>query len=262
MKRFHGVNRASSVDAAYWLTHSDFRAFAAAMRDDPADDMPRLVAADWLQDRGDSAAMAYAEFIRESLRCPARLSKKAEALLDENLRAWVGPLFSLGKEGRVESISRKGAWVYLQLAYRPHPGWKMRAGDVRLRWRRGAVDRAEFGGRNEGGAPIQFLRLAARVATACPAAVMAPAQEAVPWWQVLSWRFRNRSNRTKTWSASVGHMTAQMLPAAGPSGRVVVDNAPDRRQVITLAQTYLTRPMTECAHHLASAGLQPASLVA
>jgi len=48
----------------------------------------RLVASDWLQDRGDPAALAYSEFIRESVRCPKRMSRRAEILLDENLRGW------------------------------------------------------------------------------------------------------------------------------------------------------------------------------
>src|SRR5262249_33903554 len=43
-------------------------AFIAAIREAPDDDAPRLVFADWLEERGDEADIARAEFIRVQVR--------------------------------------------------------------------------------------------------------------------------------------------------------------------------------------------------
>ena len=257
MKRFHGVNRASSVDAAYWLTHSDFRAFAAAMRDDPADDMPRLVAADWLQDRGDSAAMAYAEFIRESLRCPTRLSRRADALLNANLRSWVELALAGGEQAQLEMVERKGSFVNLRLAFTRYEGGPLDTVSVLLRWRRGVVESAEFGPTSLSSCnwrPVEFL--APRVAIACPAAVILPAKSTGGWWlkrQIQS--TEEGHDLTLHWGA------AKLFPWFGPPERVVASGL-KWRQAIEAIPSHMQAPMTQYAHNLASAALQPAPLVA
>ena len=50
-----------------YVTHPDYRAILAAVIDDPADDLPRLVLADFLDERDDKPAAARAELIR--LQC-------------------------------------------------------------------------------------------------------------------------------------------------------------------------------------------------
>jgi uncharacterized protein (TIGR02996 family) len=47
---------------------SDRAALSAGIREAPEDDAPRLVFADWLEDQGDEASLARAEFIRVQLR--------------------------------------------------------------------------------------------------------------------------------------------------------------------------------------------------
>jgi uncharacterized protein (TIGR02996 family) len=86
------------------MTHDE--AFLLAIRDEPDDDAPRLIYADWLEDHGEEAR---AEFIRaqcERVRPdadPARaaeLGPRAWRLLVENWEAWVGPLRGLvGPDG-------------------------------------------------------------------------------------------------------------------------------------------------------------------
>ncbi len=94
------------------MTHDE--AFLQAIRDEPDDDAPRLVYADWLEDHGQEAR---AEFIR--VQCErarpdtepgraAELEMRAWRLLVENWKAWVGPLRELvGPDG-----SRRGeTWL-------------------------------------------------------------------------------------------------------------------------------------------------------
>ena len=47
-----------------YQSHPEWDALAAAVRAAPGDDLPRLVAADWLDERADPNAKARAEFIR------------------------------------------------------------------------------------------------------------------------------------------------------------------------------------------------------
>jgi uncharacterized protein (TIGR02996 family) len=76
-------------------------AFLRAILDDPEDDAPRLVFADWLEEHGDSDR---AEFIRTQvtlaqlpLHAPGRtaLAAREEALLQEHSRRWADPLRGL-----------------------------------------------------------------------------------------------------------------------------------------------------------------------
>jgi uncharacterized protein (TIGR02996 family) len=256
------VRGGQQAPAADWLTHPEFRAFCSAIRENPDDNVSRLVAADWLQERGDAAAAGYAEFIRESVRCPKRLSRRAEGLLEENLRQWLGPLFSTGKQARLESFEREGGWVRLRLAYCPHPAWDWRVGTIRLRWTRGVVGRVEFGDRDDYGPQNALLRLGARVATACPAALLAPARETVNSWLSLSFTFRNDRSLTKLWRVAVNYSTADLLPSVGPQGRVVAANIFDRREALNFAQEFMVGPMTEYAHRLAAAEMSGRLLVA
>lgn len=80
-------------------SHAD--AFLEAILQDPDDDTPRLVYADWLEEQGDSASAARAEFIRVQhglvgAGLPARrradLQRREQQILDEYGREWVGPL--------------------------------------------------------------------------------------------------------------------------------------------------------------------------
>ena len=76
---------------------SDIQGLLHAIRDQPDDDMPRLVAADWYEEHGDAVRAA---FIREQQafhraawwdRDP-RIERRLAALSLENQDAWVGPL--------------------------------------------------------------------------------------------------------------------------------------------------------------------------
>lgn len=53
--------------------HPEYRAFVSAMRAAPDDDLPRLVAADWLEEHGEGA---WAEFVRVSCEWAADQDKK------------------------------------------------------------------------------------------------------------------------------------------------------------------------------------------
>jgi uncharacterized protein (TIGR02996 family) len=78
----------------------DERTFLQVIGNDPDDDGPRLQYADWLDEKGDPASVARAEFIRvqcalESMRAddPARttLRSREMELLEANWRTWIRP---------------------------------------------------------------------------------------------------------------------------------------------------------------------------
>ncbi len=78
------------------MTHEE--AFIRAIRETPEDDVPRLIYADWLEERGQSDR---AEFIRIQCRLASSveegqeqsaLLKRAEELLRRHWNEWVGPL--------------------------------------------------------------------------------------------------------------------------------------------------------------------------
>jgi uncharacterized protein (TIGR02996 family) len=80
------------------------RAFFDAIRDAPEDDVPRLVYADWLDEGGEPAASARAEFIRVQCELsklgrgdPRRpdLKEREQDLLVEHEREWLGPFLGL-----------------------------------------------------------------------------------------------------------------------------------------------------------------------
>lgn len=80
---------------------SDENALLAAIAAHPLDDTPRLVFADWLDERGDPADVAKAEFIRvqcELAQLPASdprypaLVKREKALLTDWRKVWTKPL--------------------------------------------------------------------------------------------------------------------------------------------------------------------------
>ncbi len=254
--------RATHRSSSPWLDHPEFRAFAAAVRTNPADNTPRLAAADWLDDQGDPASRAYAEFIRESIRRPGRLSQRAADLLDENLRAWLRPLYLTPRNVRVEGAVREQASVVLRLQYRPNTNWEMRPAPVRLKWVRGFVERVEFT-RQPGGcvAEVRFFRLAGRLAAACPAAQMAPARDDNESWLqperhyeplgegenplACTWRLRSHCGR--------------VLPSLVAPGGVVPMEFPDRESARRQVQGLLVPLMTEFAHQAAASW--PARLV-
>src|SRR5689334_3753268 len=66
----------STPPLARWIGHPEFEAFAAAIAAAPADEAPRLVLADWLQEHGDDAAAELARGpIFPSLLALARFQK-------------------------------------------------------------------------------------------------------------------------------------------------------------------------------------------
>jgi uncharacterized protein (TIGR02996 family) len=94
---------------------TDQAALLAAIRDNPEDDTPRLVYADWLQEHGDEAR---AEFIRvdcEKDRTPEgrrhrQLDDRGEKLLKKHDKTWAGPLAG---RGVVESYEYRRGFVAL-----------------------------------------------------------------------------------------------------------------------------------------------------
>ncbi len=72
-----------------------------AIRDDPDDDTPRLVLADWLMEQDDAARRARGEFIALQVRLARRrgdeperesMSRRADLLCEEHKAAWLGEL--------------------------------------------------------------------------------------------------------------------------------------------------------------------------
>lgn len=77
------------------------QAFLEAILECPDDDTPRLIFADWLEERGDAKAVARAEFIRVQcalaggqLTSPRRIEfeRRAQQILDEWGELWVRPI--------------------------------------------------------------------------------------------------------------------------------------------------------------------------
>ena len=67
------------------------------MLDDPRDDAPRLIYADWLDDHDDPARAAFIRVQCELARMPgegrrAELEAQERELLKANRAAWLGPL--------------------------------------------------------------------------------------------------------------------------------------------------------------------------
>jgi uncharacterized protein (TIGR02996 family) len=69
-------------------------AFLAAVREDPDDDTPRLILADWLDENGTALDVARAELLRLQCRSPrVRPSLvRQKQLLDQFAQQWRGPL--------------------------------------------------------------------------------------------------------------------------------------------------------------------------
>lgn len=76
----------------------DDLAFLEVIRQSPADDGPRLIYADYLEEKGDAAGLARAEFIRLQCLAASGLTGRAaaqareKALLDQNWRVWMRPV--------------------------------------------------------------------------------------------------------------------------------------------------------------------------
>jgi uncharacterized protein (TIGR02996 family) len=116
-------------------------AFRADIDGRPADDAPRLIYADWLEDTGRPAAVARAEFIRlqcRLARLPAGdagrpgLEARARALLARCERDWLGPLYSpvlhwQFRRGFVEALAHSGLFRacqgFLAPDGKPTVGW-------------------------------------------------------------------------------------------------------------------------------------------
>lgn len=87
------------------------QAFLQAIRDSPADDALRLIFADWLEERGDAASWARAEFIRVQFALldlppehPSRpqLEERERQLLLANESDWLRPLLNQCRLSRWE----------------------------------------------------------------------------------------------------------------------------------------------------------------
>jgi uncharacterized protein (TIGR02996 family) len=138
------------------LSHA---AFLEAIAEQPEEDLPRLVYADWLEEYGDEADRSRAEFIRSQCR-RARLSPgdaetdtlldREETLLTAHWDAWIEPLRELvGPEA-----SRLGeVWLC-----RPPTAIRSVA---RVNFRRGFVERLAFAGE-------RFLECAEQVLARTP----------------------------------------------------------------------------------------------
>ena len=79
----------------------EVRSFFRAIKENPDDDTPRLIFADWLQERGDAASAARGEYLRLAVRrhrLPPddpdyELLKRREAeIFTEHRWTWLGPL--------------------------------------------------------------------------------------------------------------------------------------------------------------------------
>jgi uncharacterized protein (TIGR02996 family) len=79
-------------------------AFLRDIKENPEDDTPRLILADWLEEHGDEADVARAEFIRlqcQVARLPVEgleaksLQEKAKELSRRHCTAWLGPLLEV-----------------------------------------------------------------------------------------------------------------------------------------------------------------------
>jgi uncharacterized protein (TIGR02996 family) len=83
------------------MARSQADAFLEAILENPDDDTPRLIFADWLDERGDSASTIRAEFIRIqcvlarehlSVRRRTALEQRQQGYLEENGREWTRPV--------------------------------------------------------------------------------------------------------------------------------------------------------------------------
>lgn len=89
----------SSLDGA--SISPEVRSFFRAIKENPDDDTPRLIFADWLQERGDAAAAARGEYLRLSVLrhrlSPddpnySLLKRREGELFTEHRWVWLGPL--------------------------------------------------------------------------------------------------------------------------------------------------------------------------
>ena len=247
-----------AVGGVEWLNHPEFRALAAAVRQAPEDDLPRLVAADWLDECGEPGASVYAEFVRECLRHPSRMSKKAERLLDDNLERWLRPMFLGGQPGRHEDAVRRGSTVRARLSFCLSNRSERSTATLRLKWVRGFVGEVAFGGAEDKAwvSPVTvFKHLARRAAAACPAASMVPDATTTDWWLRVQHRSAGPRGGGTVHDLVVPTSTAQLLPAFGPSYRVIPLALPDRKAAKAAIPEQMRAAMSEYAHSLVAAEL-------
>src|SRR5262245_55153491 len=95
------MNGRRSGPAGKEVAMTEEGALLQAILDAPDEDVPRLVYADWLEERGAAQSSARAEFIRVQLALEqlpedderrTEVRARAQALLAEHEQAWVGPL--------------------------------------------------------------------------------------------------------------------------------------------------------------------------
>ncbi len=119
------------------LADSQRRSFLDAIAQEPADDLHRLVYADWLSDHGEEAR---ADFIRLCLASPNRLPVKAGRMLDTHLQTWLlDPLEAV--TGLRCYLSRRQGRLVTMRCVQPDNG---RSAWVTLTFRRGFPCGADF----------------------------------------------------------------------------------------------------------------------
>ncbi|HEU0034605.1 MAG TPA: TIGR02996 domain-containing protein [Kofleriaceae bacterium] len=92
------VAQLARTDREQATANVDGDALLAAIRANPADDKPRLVYADWLQERGDPRGELIA--LQLSGRDDAATTRRERALLAEHARSWLGPLGAIATVAR------------------------------------------------------------------------------------------------------------------------------------------------------------------
>ncbi len=175
------------MDTLPWCRNSNWLALLRAVKAAPADDLPRLIIADWLDEQGEETAADLATFIREGIRVPTRMSSRATAIYERYCVAWSGSL--------AESHSS-----YVRAGGKVKFGWD---GDewnrIQLYFRRGFAERAFVI------LPQHFGWAASRIATAAPTARVFP--KTMCWTKLLPNR-RFAVDIPTELADLVGHLTS------------------------------------------------------
>jgi uncharacterized protein (TIGR02996 family) len=115
--------RSSTVEGA--PIDPEARSFFRAIKENPDDDSPRLILADWLQERGDAAMSARGEFLRLKVlrhrlspKDPSYdlLKRREGELFTEHRWTWLGPLVDAAKawtfeRGMIQITARAGNFL-------------------------------------------------------------------------------------------------------------------------------------------------------
>lgn len=173
---------------------TDLEALYAAIRENPADDLPRGVLADWLDERGQPGDAERAAFIRlgAGKTDQARLSAHEGRWLDKVERVGGPPqvlkllptLCGLAAPHTSVLVSRKGrhVWVRVTVPDRSERGRILRSCWVNLEYQRGFAVAARYSYANA------FLHTCRAVAKDEPLAAFEPLSWNFPSWDAASGR--------------------------------------------------------------------------